>query len=58
MCISWRAALTTGSLAFGDDDLTKTFNRGAGDDQFCYIFDSALGSRNPAAEPDAEAAQS
>ena len=39
--------------AFGDDDLTKTFNTGAGDDQLCYIFDSALGSRNPAAEPDA-----
>ena len=38
---------------FGDDDLTKTFNRGAGDDQLCYIFDSALGARNPAAEPDA-----
>lgn len=37
---------------FGDDDLTRTFNRGAGDDQLCYIFDSALGSRNPAAEPD------
>jgi rhodanese-related sulfurtransferase len=37
---------------FGDDDLTKTFNRGAGDDQLCYIFDSALGARNPAAEPD------
>jgi rhodanese-related sulfurtransferase len=39
--------------AFGDDDLTKTFNRGAGDDQLCYIFDAALGARNPAAEPDA-----
>lgn len=38
---------------FGDDDLTQTFNRGAGDDQLCYIFDSALGARNPAAEPDA-----
>jgi hypothetical protein len=38
---------------FGNDDLTKTFNRGAGDDQLCYIFDSALGARNPAAEPDA-----
>ena len=38
---------------FGDDDLTKTFNIGAGDDQLCYIFDSALGARNPAAEPDA-----
>ena len=37
---------------FGDDDLTKTFNRGSGDDQLCYIFDSALGARNPAAEPD------
>jgi rhodanese-related sulfurtransferase len=39
---------------FGDDDLTKTLNRGAGDDQLCYIFDSALGARNPAAEPDPE----
>jgi len=39
---------------FGDDDLTKTFNKGAGDDQLCYIFDSALGARNPAAEPDHE----
>jgi rhodanese-related sulfurtransferase len=38
---------------FGNDDLTKTFNKGAGDDQLCYIFDSALGARNPAAEPDA-----
>ena len=38
---------------FGDDDLTMTFNKGAGDDQLCYIFDSALGARNPAAEPDA-----
>jgi len=37
---------------FGDDDLTKTFNTGSGDDQLCYIFDSALGARNPAAEPD------
>ena len=42
---------------FGDDDLTKTFNRGAGDDQLCYIFDSALGARNPAAEPDVEGAE-
>lgn len=39
---------------FGDDDLTKTLNRGAGDDQLCYIFDSALGARNPAAEPNPE----
>jgi hypothetical protein len=38
---------------FGNDDLTKTFNKGAGDDQLCYIFDAALGARNPAAEPDA-----
>jgi rhodanese-related sulfurtransferase len=42
---------------FGDDDLTKTLNSGAGDDQLCYIFDSALGSRNPAAEPDAESVE-
>ncbi len=42
---------------FGDDDLTKTFNRGAGDDQLCYIFDSALGARNPAAEPDVHGAE-
>jgi hypothetical protein len=27
-------------------------DRGSGDDQLCYIFDSALGARNPAAEPD------
>jgi rhodanese-related sulfurtransferase len=40
---------------FGDDDLTKNFNAGAGDDQLCYIFDSALGSRYSAAEPDPEA---
>ncbi|MCA9932338.1 MAG: YeeE/YedE family protein [Ardenticatenaceae bacterium] len=39
---------------FGDDDLTKRFNAGAGDDQLCYIFDSALGERYSAAEPDAE----
>lgn len=37
---------------FGDDDLTKRFNTGAGDDQLCYIFDSALGERYAAAEPD------
>jgi rhodanese-related sulfurtransferase len=40
---------------FGDDDLTKGFNRGAGDDQLCYIFDSAVGSRYTAAEPDPHA---
>ena len=40
---------------FGDDDLTKNFVAGAGDDQLCYIFDSALGSRYAAAEPDPEA---
>lgn len=39
---------------FGDDDLTKNFNAGAGDDQLCYIFDSALGARYGAAEPDPE----
>ncbi len=37
---------------FGDDDLTKGFNAGAGDDQLCYIFDSAVGSRRDAAQPD------
>ncbi len=39
---------------FGDDDLTKHFNAGAGDDQLCYVFDSALGSRYDASEPHAE----
>jgi rhodanese-related sulfurtransferase len=39
---------------FGEDDLTKNFNAGAGDDQLCYIFDSAIGSRYAAAEPDPE----
>lgn len=37
---------------FGDDDLTQGYNKGAGDDQLCYIFDSAVGSRYAAAEPD------
>ncbi len=37
---------------FGDDDLTKNFNAGAGEDQLCYIFDSALGARYDAAEPE------
>ncbi len=37
---------------FGDDDLTKNFNVGAGDDELCYIFDVAVGSRYDAAEPD------
>lgn len=36
---------------FGDDDLAK-FNAGAGNDELCYIFDSALGSNYAAAEPD------
>lgn len=40
---------------FGDDDLTKRFNSGAGNDELCYIFDSALGGRYGAAEPDPEA---
>ena len=40
---------------YGDDDLTKNFNRGAGDDQLCYIFDSAVGSNYLAAEPDPHA---
>jgi len=37
---------------FGEDDLTKNFNVGAGSDVFCYIFDTAVGSNNVAAEPD------
>ena len=40
---------------FGDDDLTARFNNGAGDDELCYIFDSALGARYTAAEPDPQA---
>jgi len=40
---------------FGEDNLTKNFNAGAGDDQLCYIFDSAIGSRHAAAEPDPHA---
>ncbi len=40
---------------YGDDDLTKNFNRGAGDDQLCYIFDSAVGAGYAAAEPDPHA---
>jgi rhodanese-related sulfurtransferase len=40
---------------FGDDDLTKNFNLGAGDDQLCYIFDSAVGSNYAASEPDPHA---
>jgi hypothetical protein len=40
---------------FGDDDLTAQFNRGAGDDELCYIFDSAIGSNYDAAEPNPEA---
>jgi hypothetical protein len=42
---------------FGDDDLTERYNSGAGDDQLCYIFDSALGSRYSAAEPDPHATE-
>lgn len=37
---------------FGDEDLTKRFNSGAGADQLCYIFDAALGGRYAAAGPD------
>jgi hypothetical protein len=40
---------------FGNDDLTKNFNAGAGEDQLCYIFDSALGAGYAAAEPDPHA---
>jgi hypothetical protein len=35
--------------------LTKNYNPGAGADELCYIFDSALGSRYSAAEPDPHA---
>jgi hypothetical protein len=38
--------------ASGEDDLTKNINVGAGEDQLCYIFDSALGSRYLASGPD------
>ena len=40
---------------FGDDDLTSKFNAGAGKDELCYIFDSAIGDRYDAAEPDPHA---
>ncbi len=40
---------------FGEDDLVKNFNRGAGNDELCYIFDTAVGSRYSAAEPDPHA---
>ena len=40
---------------FGEDDLTKNFNAGAGDDQLCYIFDSAIGDRYSASGPNPEA---
>jgi rhodanese-related sulfurtransferase len=36
---------------FGDDDLTSTFLTGHPEDELCYIFDNALGSRYLAAEP-------
>jgi rhodanese-related sulfurtransferase len=39
---------------FGEDDLTKSVNAGAGDDQLCYIFDSAIGDRYAAAGPNPE----
>jgi rhodanese-related sulfurtransferase len=39
---------------FGEDDLTKNFNAGAGDDQLCYIFDNAVGDRYAAAGPNPE----
>jgi rhodanese-related sulfurtransferase len=42
---------------FGDDDLTSTFLTGHPDDELCYIFDNALGSRYGAAEPDPYAFQ-
>jgi hypothetical protein len=37
---------------FGEDDLTKNRNVRVGSDELCYIFDSAVGSRNLASEPD------
>ncbi len=40
---------------FGDDNLTKRFNAGAGNDELCYIFDSAIGDRYAASEPDPHA---
>ncbi len=40
---------------FGDTNLTERFNSGAGDDELCYIFDSAIGSNYDAAEPKPEA---
>ncbi len=40
---------------FGDNDLTSTFLTGHPEDELCYIFDNALGSRYPAAEPDPHA---
>jgi hypothetical protein len=40
---------------FGEDDLTKNFNAGAGDDQLCYIFDNAMGDRYSASGPNPEA---
>lgn len=39
---------------FGEDDLTKSVNAGAGDDQLCYIFDTAIGDRYSAAGPNPE----
>jgi rhodanese-related sulfurtransferase len=39
---------------FGEDDLTKSVNVGAGDDQLCYIFDAAIGDRYLAAGPNPE----
>ncbi len=40
---------------FGDDDLTKNVNAGAGNDELYYIFDAAIGDRYDAAEPDPHA---
>ncbi|MCP5097734.1 MAG: YeeE/YedE family protein [Chloroflexi bacterium] len=37
---------------FGDDDLTSTFLTGHPEDELCYIFDNALGSRYAASEPE------
>ncbi len=37
---------------FGDKDLTATFLTGHAEDELCYVFDNAMGSRTPVAEPD------
>lgn len=39
---------------FGEDNLTKNFIAGAGNDELCYVFDVAIGSRYAAARPNPE----